>query len=295
MTREKIIISLFRFADGITTKEISAYASSTAFFFFIAIIPLMILLSKLMPLTGITDDQLINTITGFTPDFADLMVIIIVKQAYVSAVGVVSVSAVVLFYATARGMLALLRGLNSVYEVRNKNNCFIMMRRAFIYTLIMVTDLVLLLVVIVFGESIMDILIERFNVIDREPLIYSLRYLLMFIIGTVSFMLVYAYLPDERQPFRKQLPGAAFATLAWMVFSFFFSLFIGSSIYATYYGSLAAIAVFMMWMYGGFYILLTGANINHSLTAAGAVTAPKHPEKPPLSLLKALIFGKIIF
>ena len=59
--------------------------------------------------------------------------------------------------------------------------------------------------------------------------------------------------------------GAVFSALAWVVFSFFFSLFISSSIYTTYYGSLAAIAVFMMWLYGCFYILLLGANLNHSL------------------------------
>lgn len=251
--------------NGMSYKDIAAYASSTAFFFFIAIIPLMILLSKLLPLTGITDDQLIRIVTGVTPEFTHLMIVLIVKQAYDSAAGVVSLSAFVLFYATSRGMFALLRGLNRIYNVTKKSNSMIMMIRSFFYTLIMVSDLVLILVLIVFGESIMELLVGYFNVLDKRPLVYSFRYIFMLVVGTFSFMLIYAYLPVERQPFKKQFTGAVFATIAWVIFSFFFSLFIGSSIYSTYYGSLAAIAVFMMWLYGCFYITLIGANINYSL------------------------------
>ncbi len=267
-TKKKLINSICIFIDGISTKDISAYASSTAFFFFIAIIPLMILLTKLMPLTGISDEQLISIITAVTPDFADLTVVIIVNQAYESAAGVVSISAVVLFYAASKGMLALLTGLNRIYEVKKRNIGVIMMIRSFIYTFIMMTDLVLILVVIVFGESIMGMLVTKFNVLARRPLIYSFRYLLMFVIGTFSFMLLYRYLPGERQPFKEQFPGAVFSILGWVIFSFIFSLFIGSSIYATYYGSLATIVIFLMWLYGCFYIILIGATINRSLSRA---------------------------
>lgn len=268
-TREKLIIGAFQFANGMTYKDIAAYASSTAFFFFIAIIPLLILISKLLPLTGITDDQLIKIVTQITPEATDLMVVLIVKEAYKSSIGVISISAAILLYATARGMLALLRGLNRIYEVEHKRNGIIMLFRAILYTLIMVIDLVLLLVVIVFGETIMDFLIEYIRILDKEPLIFSLRYLLAMAVGILSFMMMYSYLPGERQPFKKQLPGAVFSTVACVIFSFFFSIFIGSSIYSTYYGSLAAVAVFMMWLYGCFYIMLIGAQINHSLRTAG--------------------------
>ncbi len=257
--------SAFRFAGGLTYKDIAAYASSTAFFFFIAIIPLMIILSKLLPLTGITDDQLTMIITKFTPDFADMLVIVVIQQAYSSSTGVISVSALILFYATARGMLALLRGLNRIYDSAGKSNGLMLQIKAIFYTLLMVVNLVLLLVMIVFGKSIMDFLVMHIRVLDEVPLIYYFRYLLLFALGVFICMVIYTYLPDVHQPFKKQLFGAVFSALAWVVFSFFFSLFISSSIYTTYYGSLAAIAVFMMWLYGCFYILLLGANLNHSL------------------------------
>lgn len=264
-SRQKVKSVASFFAEGMTYKDVASYASSMAFFFFIALIPLMILLSNLLPLTGITEDKLIRIITGVTPEITDLMVIIIVKQAYSSSTGVISISAVVLFYATLRGVLALLRGLNRIYGVGADKGGVVMLLRALIYTLLMLLDLVLLLLIIVFGESIMDFLISHIKVLDSVPVIFTFRYLFMMALGIVSLMAVYAYVPSERQPFKKQFPGALFTTLAWVAFSFFFSLFIGSSIYSTYYGSLAAIVIFMMWLYGSFYILLMGANLNLSV------------------------------
>lgn len=285
-TREKLINGLFSFANGMTYKDIAAYAGATAFFFFIAIIPLLIILSKMLPLTGITDEQLIRIITNVTPEVTDHMVILVVNQAYETSLGVVSLSAIVMLYATARGMLALLRGLNRIYDVRQKRSGVVMMFRAIFYTLIMVLDLVLLLVVIVFGEMIMDFLVKLIKVLDKVPLIYYFRYLLAMGVGIVSFMLIFSYLPGERQPFRKQFPGAVFTAVGWVVFSFFFSLFISSSIYGTYYGSMAAVVVFMMWLYGCFYILLIGANINQSLLSAGIEIRRKRKTAKPSDCLK---------
>lgn len=256
------------FASGMTYKDVASYASSMAFFFFIALIPLLIMLSKLLPLTGISDDQLIRVVTRVTPEIVDVMVVIIVKQAYSSTTGIISISAVVILYATARGMLALLRGLNRIFDVKVRHGGISVMIRAGIYTLLMLLYLILLLLIIVYGESIMIFLVSHIKVLDGVPLLFNFRYLLMMALGVISLMAVYAYVPSERQPFKKQLPGAVFTTVAWVVFSFFFSLFIGSSIYGTYYGSLAAIVIFMMWLYGCFYILLMGANLNLSVVSS---------------------------
>ncbi|MCR5775430.1 MAG: YihY/virulence factor BrkB family protein [Lachnospiraceae bacterium] len=268
-TKKKLIMGAFRFADSMSYKDIGAYASSTAFFFFVAIIPLLILLTKLLPLTGITDEQLIHIITGITPDYIDGMISLIIRQAYASSVGVISVSAVFLTYATAKGVLALLWGLNCIYEVKNKRGTIIATIRAVIYTFIMVLIFTLLLVLIVFGEEIVEFFFIGVLHYKSIPIVYSLRYLFMMAIGTLGFMVLYSFIPDERQPFKKQFPGAVFASLAWIVFSFVFSIFINSSIYSTYYGSLAVVVVFMMWLYGCFYILLIGAAINHSFYIKG--------------------------
>ena len=265
ITKQGLKKTVFKFAYGMSYKDIAAYASSTAFFFFIAMIPLLILLSKLLPLTGITDDQLIQIISGFTPEFANLIIVLVVKQAYASADSIFPISAAVLVYAIARGMLSLLRGLNVIYEVKEKKSGIVLTVRAIISTLLMVVNLAVFFVVLVFGETIMEFFVEHIKVLESVPLIFSFRYLFIMALGVGIFMVMYAFLPAERQRFKRQLPGAVFSAVGWVVFSFFFSLFMGSSIYSTYYGGLATIVIFLMWLYGCFYILLIGANLNHSM------------------------------
>lgn len=246
-------------------KDIAAYASSTAFFFFIALIPLLIFLSKLLPLTGITDDRLIETLGEFMPDFANPMIVIIVKQAYASSGGLLPISAGVLIYAIARGMLSFLRGLNAVNDVRIKQSGLSLTIRAIISTGLMIINLAVFFAVIVTGEQIMEFLVDNIRILNRVPAIFNFRYLFIIALGVFVFMIMYTYLPAERHVFKKQFPGALFSAAGWVIFSTFFSMFLETSIYMTYYGSLAAIVIFMMWLYGCFYILLIGANLNHSL------------------------------
>lgn len=258
----------FRFTNDMTYSDLAAYASSTAFFFFIAIIPLLILLSALLPLTGIDEEQVIEMVTGYTPTMTDSFVTRIIRQAFDAASGIVPLSFVVLLYSVARGMLTLIRGLNRIYDIKEKRNGFVLQLVALFYTTLLVVALTLSLVLIVFGDTIMNFLEEHITILTKVPfVIYSIRYLLVIAIGVGIFMLIYAFVPGIRQPFLKQFPGALFSAIGWGVFSYFFSIFIGSnSIYGTYYGSLAAIAVLMMWLYGCFYILLIGAVLNRALS-----------------------------
>ncbi|MEG0019288.1 MAG: YhjD/YihY/BrkB family envelope integrity protein, partial [Oscillospiraceae bacterium] len=58
-------------------------------------------------------------------------------------------------------------------------------------------------------------------------------------------------------------PGAAIASGGWLIFSFGYSIYINYfSSYASLYGSLGALMLFMLWLYMCMNILLVGALIN---------------------------------
>jgi len=62
---------------------------------------------------------------------------------------------------------------------------------------------------------------------------------------------------------KNHLPGAVFATLGWMLFSFFYSLYIKYFPSASaIYGSLTAVCLIMLWLYVCIVILLLGAEVN---------------------------------
>ncbi|NDO52335.1 YihY/virulence factor BrkB family protein, partial [Lachnospiraceae bacterium MD335] len=84
------------------------------------------------------------------------------------------------------------------------------------------------------------------------------KYLCMLVLLMVFFLTVYMTVPNRKSKLRYELLGALFSTVAWLVFSWAFSFYIGH--YANYsvtYGSLAAIVIFILWLYGTMNIVLS--------------------------------------
>jgi membrane protein len=65
---------------------------------------------------------------------------------------------------------------------------------------------------------------------------------------------------------RRALPGAALAVVLWMVISWAFGLYVSTlAEYAVFYGSLAAVAVLLVWLWLTSLAILVGAELNSQL------------------------------
>jgi membrane protein len=65
---------------------------------------------------------------------------------------------------------------------------------------------------------------------------------------------------------RRVLPGAALAVVVWMVISWAFGLYVSTlAEYAVFYGSLAAVAVLLVWLWLTSLAILVGAELNSQL------------------------------
>ena len=104
----------------------------------------------------------------------------------------------------------------------------------------------------------------------------SIRTLLVWCALMLFFLLLYNFIPSRKGRFNKhnrryfftfefpkKLPGAVFASLGWMIFSYFYSLYVDNFNSMSYmYGSLTTIVVSLLWLYFIMYILFIGAEIN---------------------------------
>lgn len=78
-------------------------------------------------------------------------------------------------------------------------------------------------------------------------------------------------------------PGAAVATLLWLIASIAFSLYVAHlGNYDKTYGSLGAVVILLMWFYISAYILLLGAEIDAEVERRSQARAPELP--PPEAL-----------
>ncbi len=246
-----------------TRKNISAFASSTSFFLFLSMIPLLMALCAILPYTRLTEENLLMAITKFTPDAMNGLVVSVVSDVYARSAGTITIFAIVTIWSASKAMLALIRGLNAVNDFEERRNYFVLRFIACIYTVIILAATILALLVMVFGNVIVNLLLA-----DIPPLhilvqfVMRFRFLFSWAVLTFVFALIYAYVPSNKLRFRGQVPGAAFSAIMWGAASYAFSIYVDHFNGFGTYGGLTTVVIMMLWFYLLMYILMIGAHIN---------------------------------
>ena len=145
-------------------------------------------------------------------------------------------------------MLALMRGMNAVYELQESRNYIMLRLRALVYTVFFMIAILLSIVLLVFGNTVVALLSDILIVSEIWRWLQSLRHLIVAVILAVVFCSFYCLLPNNRMPWREQLPGAFVAAVFWIVYSFFFSIYIDYFNGFSMYGSLTTVIIVMIWL-----------------------------------------------
>lgn len=243
--------------------NISAFAASTAFFFFLSLVPMLIVVCTVLPFTPLTEADLAALITDITPEQIDPLAQGLINDVYRKSAGILSIAILATIWSAGQGVLALMRGLNAINDVAEKRNYFAIRLVASFYTVVMLLILILSLFVMVFGNQLVDILLHRLPPLQYlVSFLMEFRFLFVWMVLTILFAAVYAYVPDNKLCFKEQIPGACFAAVLWSIFSWGFSLYVGRSGAYSIYGSLSIIVIVMIWMYFCMYIIMVGAYLN---------------------------------
>jgi membrane protein len=92
------------------------------------------------------------------------------------------------------------------------------------------------------------------------------------IVGLAGLAAFYRFAVEHPPGIRRHAwPGTLVAMAMWLVVSWFFGSYVASlPAYAVYYGSLAAVAVLLVWLFLTSLVLLVGAEVNAMLEGVGA-------------------------
>lgn len=260
-------ISMVRgFTRQASKDNISAHAAAAAFFLFLSMIPLLMLLCAMIPYTPITEAMLMQFAISLVPPAADSLMVYLIGEVYDRSKGVLSLTAVITIWIAAKGMLALMRGLDAVNGDKGHQNYFLLRLKASLYTLMLLMLLLGTLGILVFGKTLTTVLLRRMPELAGmlENLLHF-RFLLAWLLFSLAFALLYTYIPRGKRSLFSQLPGAVFTAVAWSSFSFGFSLYISCFQGLHMYGRLTTIIIVLLWLYFGMYLLLVGAKINFYL------------------------------
>ena len=267
---QRFIRGVKYFLRKISASRISAYSAQTAYFMFLSLIPHIMLLLSLLQLFGNTGEELTKTISEISPgilgEFINKYVIEIISDGRLTPT---IISAVLLLWSASRGVFSIIGGLNSVYELKEMRKYLWVRFLSIFYTLAFIIIVCGVLLIIVFGDTLIELSNSFFpNLKGLVYIISSLRFIIGFIILVLFFSIVYKSMPCRKMKFIDQIPGAVIAGAGWVSFSILFSFYVDNfSNYANVYGSLTAIIVLMLWLYTCMYIMFIGAEINCILSS----------------------------
>ena len=262
--KNKVIKEGLTFANAMSKRNLAMNAASIAFYLFISLIPMFVLICSELPFTGISKYELTKAITDITPESIGGLISTMISQAYSVRIGVFSVSIIILLWSSSKGMLALIRSLDAVYEEKDSRSYFAMVCFSIFYTMCLLFGISLLLVLYTKGRSAEELIRST---IHNESIFEKLekhgKDVNIIAILTLLFTTVYKIAPAGKRKFIYQIPGGIFSALAIAIFSVYFATYSsGSNIYNLFYGSLTSVTIFLMWIYSCINIFLIGGVIN---------------------------------
>jgi len=177
-------------------------------------------------------------------------------------------------FATTIGVIILLIGASGVFaEIQDSIN-FIWGIRAkpkrglikFLKNRLMSFSMIgsvgFLLLVGLIVNSLMDVLSNRLSTYfpkDTIYLFYGINILIVFIIITLLFTVIFKTLPDGKVVLRDCIIGASFTAILFMIGKFAIGAYLGSSAVASVYGAAGSVILILVWVYYSAIILYFGA------------------------------------
>lgn len=277
-TLRDIYDAVDEFFSGMGSRRLTTYSSSCAYYLFMSLVPVIMLLVSVLQYTPLTRDVVLEAVADYVPDSLYEIVYFIVTSIYNGGRVALTVSILLTIWSASACMKALLRGMDSVYDAERKEDYIRFSLRACFYMIIFVFILMLSFFVMVYGGKILDYIEQSMPVNHSLDFLFALakylRFVIILALLALVFCLLYKWMPARRLKFRRQLPGAVFSSVAWAAFSFIFSFYVSLSDRFGAYGYIGTIMVAMIWIFYCFYFLLLGGFINHYIEMKRA--EPEH-------------------
>jgi len=255
-----------RFADGISRHGIAIHAASGAFYMFLSLTPFIILICSVLPYTPLTEDMILSHARDIIPTGAIDLIESIVRDVYGASAALVPVSAVATLWSAGKAFSSLIRGMEEINDAPKRSRYLMRRLRAMLYTVLLLLAILLSLAIMVYGERLMELVASRIpNISTAVHSLVKLRFVIVMLGLMGIFLLLYKWVPHVKCRYSRELPGAIFAAVAWVLFSWIFSAYVSNFDSFSTYGSLATIAISMLWMYYCMYIILMGNYLNRYL------------------------------
>ncbi|MCB2053199.1 MAG: YihY/virulence factor BrkB family protein [Geminicoccaceae bacterium] len=259
-----------RTKNEMSADHVSMVSAGVAFYGLLALFPAI---AALVSIWGLVFDpqevvRQIDQLRGILPEEAAAIVEDQATKVASGAGSAVSLAAIgglaLTLYSAAKGMKALIEGLNMIYDEEEKRGFFALNLTALLLTLGMLVVMIATLVMI----TVVPALLGHLGLGPMiETLVTWLRWPILFVVMILALAVLYRFAPSRAKPrWRWVSPGAVIATVLWVAGSMAFSFYVRSfGSYNETYGSIGAVVILLMWFWLSALIVLMGAELNSEI------------------------------
>lgn len=247
------------------SKRLDISAAALAYFLILSFFPLLICVNAFVGLLQVQSQSVLTALRPFLPP--RLLVVVGEYLGYITNNGSTALLVVggimTLFFASG-AVRGLMDAMDEIYGRRGYNG-FWRLVASVGFSLALLGTICLSMVVVLTGTWFLQLL-ERYLPLGWLQGVWSWQWLKFPLLFAVVFFLVAAVYRMTAPPGKPRPPvflGAFLASVALVVASWIFSLFIGlSSHYSLIYGSLASVAILLLWLYLCASVLILGNVFN---------------------------------
>lgn len=243
-------------------SELSLHAAAGTYYLFLSLGPLTALLLAILPYTPLSEEQVLESVLETAPAAFRRLMQGIVRDVYAGSKAVLGLSLLLELWSGAKFLAAVSRGVSALTDgVRAGYLRRRVMGAA--YTAVLLAFLLGDLMLLLFGQRLLLAAAQVCpELLGLWNAVVLLRPVIFFLGLTAANALLFRYAPRERGSLRRVLPGAAFSAAGWMLFSRAYSWAMERFGLFGVYGSIAAAAASLYWIYISLYILFLGAWIS---------------------------------
>lgn len=247
--------------------QLQQIGGSLAYFFLLAIFPLLIFLNALLGFFGFALQDVLLSIAPVIPTSA-----FEILDGYIQSISgsnnttLLSFGLIGALYSASIAVTSLIHAIFRAYNQRNHRNWFATKGLAVLFTFLIGIALTASLFLPLIGQGFFDFLQQYIYIPEWIIGTWNrFRWIATPLIIMLTLALIYKIIPYT--PYKQSIwPGTVFAVVGWSLASFAFSIYVNQfANYSAVYGSIGAIIAMMVWLFITGIVIILGAELNDIL------------------------------
>ena len=264
--------------DQIVEDRVTGQAAQLAFYFVLAVFPLLLALTALLGFflqsEAALRDTLQKYLSSVVPDsVSGLLETALHEVASGSSGGKLSIGFIATLWGASNGMAAIMRAFNIAYDVEEERAWW---KQRLVAIGLTVGFLVLItgaLALLVFGPALIHWMAEHFGFGSVFRVLgMALEWVVLLGFLVMAFNILYIYAPNiKHRRWHWLMPGTVAGIGLWLLASLGFKTYLHYfDRYSVTYGSIGAVIVLLLWFYWSGIAILIGAEVNSELEKASS-------------------------